>query len=191
MDIPVEIVFHNMSSSPTVEAEIRERVEKLDRLYGHLIGCRVSVELLHRRHKTGNLYDVHIDLRVPGNEIAISREPHRAREKFANPDVGVALRDAFRAAERRLVDFKRKQHGEVKVHEEDGLLAAQVSQLNPDEDHGFLLTPTGGQLYFHRNSMVNRDFDRLEVGAKVHYIETVGDTGPIANKVWRAEGERG
>jgi cold shock CspA family protein len=105
--------------------------------------------------------------------------------------VGVALRDAFRAAERRLVDFKRKQHGEVKVHEEDGLLAAQVSQLNPDEDHGFLLTPTGGQLYFHRNSMVNRDFDRLEVGAKVHYIETVGDTGPIANKVWRAEGERG
>jgi ribosome-associated translation inhibitor RaiA len=191
MDVPVEIVFHNMSSSPTVEAEIRERVEKLDRLYDHLIGCRVSVELLHRRHKTGNLYDVHIDMRVPGNQLAVTREPHRVREKFANPDVGVALRDAFRAAERRLVDFKRKQHGEVKVHEEDGLLAAQVSQLNPDEDHGFLLTPTGGQLYFHRNSMVNRDFDRLEVGAKVHYIETVGDTGPIANKVWRAEGERG
>jgi ribosome-associated translation inhibitor RaiA len=191
MDVPVEIVFHNMSSSPTVEAEIRERVEKLDRLYDHLIGCRVSVELLHRRHKTGNLYDVHIDMRVPGNELAVTREPHRAREKFANPDVGVAVRDAFRAAERRLVDFKRKQHGEVKVHEEDGLLAAQVSQLYPDEDHGFLLTPTGGQLYFHRNSMVNRDFDRLEVGAKVHYVETVGDTGPIANKVWRAEGELG
>src|SRR5436305_2369519 len=191
MDVPVEIVFHNMSSSPTVEAEIRERVEKLDRLYDHLIGCRVSVELLHRRHKTGNLYDVHIDMRVPGNELAVTREPHRAREKFANPDVGVAVRDAFRAAERRLVDFKRKQHGEVKVHEEDGLLAAQVSQLYPDEDHSFLLTPTGGQLYFHRNSMVNRDFDRLEVGAKVHYVETVGDTGPIANKVWRAEGELG
>ena len=57
--------------------------------------------------------------------------------------------------------------------------------------HAFLLTPTGGQLYFHRNSMVNRDFDRLEVGAKVHFIETVGDTGPIASKVWRAEGELG
>ncbi|HEX3536377.1 MAG TPA: HPF/RaiA family ribosome-associated protein [Stellaceae bacterium] len=191
MDVPVEIVFHNMSSSPTIETEIRERVGKLDRLYDHLIGCRVAVELLHRRHKTGNLYDVHIDMRVPGNELAISREPHRAREKFANPDLGVALRDAFRAAERRLIDFKRKQHGEVKLHEADGLLAAQVSQLYPDEDHGFLLTPTGGQLYFHRNSMMNRDFDRLEVGAKVHYVETVGDTGPIANKVWRAEGELG
>ena len=191
MDVPIEIVFHNMSSSQTVEAEIRERIEKLDRLYDHLIGCRVSVELLHRRHKTGNLYDVHIDMRVPGNELAISREPHRAREKFANPDLGVALRDAFRAAERRLVDFKRKQHGEVKLHAEDALLAAQVSQLYSDEDHGFLLTPTGGQLYFHRNSMVNRDFDRLEVGDKVHVVETVGDTGPIASKVWRAEGEPG
>lgn len=191
MDIPVEIVFHNMSSSSTIESEIRERVDKLDRMYEHVIGCRVSVELLHRRHKTGNLYDVHIDLRVPGNEIAISREPHRAREKFANPDLGVALRDSFRAAERRLIDFKRRQHGEVKLHEDDQLLAAEVAELYPDEDHGFLLMPTGGQLYFHRNSMVNRDFDRLETGDRVHYVETDGDTGPIAGKVWRAAGEPG
>jgi hypothetical protein len=36
MDTPVEIVFHNMPSSVTVESEIRDRVDKLDRLYGHL-----------------------------------------------------------------------------------------------------------------------------------------------------------
>ena len=188
MDIPVEIVFHNMSSSPTVEAEIRDRVAKLDKLYEHLVGCRVSVERLHRSHQTGNLYDVHIDMLVPGNELAVTREPHRAKEKYANPDLGVALREAFRTAERRLLDFKRRQHGEVKVH--DDFLAAQVSQLYPEEDHGFILT-AGGQLYFHRNSMVNRDFDRLQVGDKVHYIETVGDTGPIATKVWRVEGDPG
>ena len=40
MDIPVEIVFHNMPSKATVETEIRNRVDKLDRLYEHLIGCR-------------------------------------------------------------------------------------------------------------------------------------------------------
>ena len=188
MDTPVEIVFHNMPSSPAIEAEIRERVEKLDKLYEHLIGCRVSVEQLHRRHQTGNLYDVHIDMQVPGNELAVTREPHRPKEKFANPDVGVALRTAFQTAERRLLEFKRRQHGEVKVH--DDFLAAQVSQLYPDEDHGFILTP-GGQLYFHRNSLVNRDFDRLQVGDKVHYIETVGDTGPIASKVWKVEGDPG
>ena len=187
MDIPVEIVFHNMPSSPRLEAEIRSRVEKLDRLYNHLVGCRVAVELLHRRHQTGNMYDVHIEMRVPGEDIVVSHEPHHARDRFVDPDVMVALRTAFKTAERRLLDFKEKQRGDVKVHAES--FAGQITQLYPDEDHGFLLTHEGTQLYFHRNGMVNRDFDQLKVGMRVHFVETVGDTGPIASKVWRAEGE--
>ena len=186
MDVPAEIVFHNMPSSPALEAEIRDRIEKLDRLYEHLVGCRVSVEQLHRRHQTGNLYDVHIDMRVPGDEIVVSREPHRAREKFMDADAGVAVRSAFKAAERRLVDYKRKQRGEVKPH--DAFFAGRVSQLYPAEDHGFLLTHEGTQLYFHRNSLVQRDFAELKVGDRVHFVETVGDTGPIASKVWKVDG---
>jgi cold shock CspA family protein len=189
MDIPVEIAFHNTPSSSKPEAEIRERVGKLDRLYHHLIGCRISVEQLHRRHQNGNLFDVHIDMRVPGDKIVVSHEPHRAREKFADPDVGIALRNAFKTAERRLLDYKRKQRGDVKVH--DKSFAGQVTQLNPAEDHGFLETHEGTQLYFHRNGLINRDFDRLKVGDRVHFVETAGDTGPIASKVWRAEGEPG
>lgn len=189
MDIPVEIVFHNMDASAAIEREIRERVDKLDRLYPHLIGCRVAVEQLHRRHRTGNLYDVHIELRVPGEEIAITREPHRAHEKFADPDLGLAVRSAFKAGERRLLDYKRRQRGDVKVHAES--FAGQVAQLYPAEDHGFILTHEGTQLYFHRNSMMQRDFDALQVGDRVHFIETVGDTGPIAGKVWKAEGMPG
>jgi hypothetical protein len=27
------------------------------------------------------------------------------------------------------------------------------------------------------------DFDRLKVGSELHYVEDVGDTGPIATKV--------
>ena len=189
MDTPVEIVFHNMQVSPTVEAEIRDRVDKLDKLYNHLVSCRVSVELLHRRHQTGNMYDVHIEMRVPGEDIVVSHEPHHARDRFVDPDVMVTLRSAFKIAERRLVDFKEKQRGDVKVHPES--FAGQVTQLYPGEDHGFLMTHEGTQLYFHRNSLVNRDFDQLEIGVRVHFIETVGDTGPIASKVWRAEGEPG
>ncbi len=183
MDVPVEIVFHNMPTSDAVEAEIRERLDKLDRLYGHLIGARVSVEQLHRRHHTGNLYDVHIDLRVPGNEIAVSHEPHRAREKFADPDVGVAVRNAFKAAERRLKDFKARQRGDVKPH--DAAFLGQVSQLA--DDHGFILTNTGTQLYFHRNSLLEGALEKMRIGAAVHYVETVGDTGPTASKVWVEE----
>ena len=191
METPVEIVFHNMPSSPAVEAEIRERVDKLDRMYNHLIGCRVSVEHLHRRHQTGNVYEVHIELRVPGEDVIVSREPHHARERSADPDVNIALRNAFKIAERRLMEFKRRQRGDVKAHEDDAFFAGQVSQLYPDEDHGFLLTHEGTQLYFHRNSLVQRDFDDLKVGDRVHFVPAVGDTGPTASKVWRVEGAPG
>ena len=67
----------------------------------------------------------------------------------------------------------------------------RVTQLYPDEDHGFLLTHEGTQLYFHRNGLVQRDFDRLEVGDRVRFVETIGDTGPIASKVWKVEGAPG
>lgn len=189
MDTPVEIAFHDAPSSPKLEAEIRDRVGKLDRLYQHLVGCRVSVEQLHRRHHNGNMFQVHIEMRVPGDELVVTHEPHRARERFADPDVGIAVRNAFKAAERRLLDYKKKQRGDVKLH--DASFAGQVSQLYPLEDHGFLTTHEGTQLYFHRNCLVNRDFDRLKVGDRVHFVETVGDTGPIASKVWPVEGEPG
>jgi cold shock CspA family protein/ribosome-associated translation inhibitor RaiA len=191
METPVEIVFHNMPSSAAIDAEIRERVEKLDRMYNHLIGCRVSVEQLHRQHRTGNVYEVHIELRVPGEDVIVSREPHHARERYSDPDVNVALRNAFKTAERRLMEFKRKQRGDVKLHENDAFFAGQVSQLYPAEDHGFLLTHEGTQLYFHRNSLMHRDFDDLRIGDRVHFVQTVGDTGPIASKVRRAEGGPG
>ncbi|HTV88552.1 MAG TPA: HPF/RaiA family ribosome-associated protein [Stellaceae bacterium] len=189
MEVPVEIAFHNVSSSAAVEDEIRERVDKLGRLYDHLVGCRVSVEQLHRQHRTGNLYEVHVEMRVPGEELVVSREPHRAREKFADVDIGIALRNAFKAAERRLRDYKSRQRGDTKPR--DASFAGRISQLYPDGDHGFLLTHEGTQLYFHRNSLVQRDFDALKIGDRVHFIETIGDTGPIASKVWRVEGPPG
>ena len=189
MDTPLELVFHNLASSPRVEAEVQKRVDKLDRLYDHLVGCRVSVELLHRQHQTGNLFEVHIEMRVPGTVLVVSREPHRPREKYADPDLQVVLRDAFKAAERQLLEFKHRQSGEVKPHDE--AFAGQISQLYPREDHGFILTHEGTQLYFHRNSLVQGEFDRLQRGDKVHFVETVGDTGPIATKVWPVAAEPG
>jgi cold shock CspA family protein/ribosome-associated translation inhibitor RaiA len=188
METPLEIAFHNMPSSPDIEAEIRRQVGKLERRFGRLTACRVSVELLHRQHQTGNLYEVHITMRVPKGELAVSREPHRAKEKYADPDIHVSLREAFKAAARRLTEYKRKLKGEGKPHEE--AFAGQIVQISPTEDHGFILTHEGTQLYFHRNSLIKGDFDRLQRGERVHFVESDGDTGPIASKVWPA-GEPG
>jgi cold shock CspA family protein len=183
MQTPLEIAFHNLQPSESLEADIRKRVAKLEKLYDRLVGCRVSIEALHKQHRTGNIYEVHIVLMVPGYDLAVSREPHKAKERYANPNVRTSVRDAFQAAERQLKAFKAKQRGETKPH--DTLFQGQVAQLYPDKDHGFILTHTGTQLYFHRNSVMDNGFDQLRRGDPVHFVEKVGDTGPIASKVWR------
>lgn len=184
MDVPLEIRFHNLTPSVAVETAIRERVARLERLYPRLTSCRVAVEAPHRQHRKGNILSVHIDLGLPRGELAVTREPHKVRERYTHPDVYKALRDAFDAAERQLLDFKNRQRGEVKPHPE--MLTGRVSEVYTADDHGFLLTATGSTLYFHRNSVMDTPFDALKPGDSVHYLETVGDTGPIANKVWTA-----
>lgn len=59
----------------------------------------------------------------------------------------------------------------------------QVAELRAGEEFGFLMTKEGGLLYFHRNSLLLGDFDRLAQGDEVTYVEEMGDTGPIASKV--------
>jgi len=184
MQTPLEIAFHNLQTSEHLETDIRERADKLARLYDRLTACRVTVEADHRQHRTGNVYQVHIVMTVPGHELVVSREPHKAKQRYADPDIHTSIRDAFKAAERQLKEFKRKLRGEVKPH--DAMILGQVSQLYPAEDHGFILTSTGTQLYFHRNALMDGDLEALKQGMAVHYVETEGDTGPLASKVWRA-----
>ncbi|MBV8094933.1 MAG: HPF/RaiA family ribosome-associated protein [Acetobacteraceae bacterium] len=181
MDRPLDVAFHNMESSPGLEAEIREHVAKLEKRY-RLVACRVSVEALHNRHRTGNVYDVHIVLSVPGRDLAVSREPHKAKEQYANPDIHTSIRDAFRAAERQLQSWKEMLREDT-TPPSASAVTGEVAQLLPGEDHGFILTNTGTQLYFHRDSVTNGHFEKLRPGMPVHYVEEEGDAGPVATKV--------
>lgn len=112
MDAPLEIRFHNVDPSTSMETAIRERVARLDRLYPRLTRCQVAVEAPHRQHRKGNQFEVHIDLWVPSGHLAVTREPHRMNERYANPDVYTAMRDAFDAAERQLLDYKHHLNGD-------------------------------------------------------------------------------
>jgi ribosome-associated translation inhibitor RaiA/cold shock CspA family protein len=182
MQEPLEIVFHNLEPSAALEADIRERFAKLEKRYDRLVACRISVEALHKQHRTGNVYEVHIDMLVPGGELVVSKEPHKAKERYANPDVYTSVRDAFKAAERQLKRFKRQLREDLQPGEP--LFQGQVAEMHPEEDWGYLLTKEGALLYFHRNAVLDDSFDDLERGDVVHYIEAMGETGPTAVKVW-------
>jgi cold shock CspA family protein/ribosome-associated translation inhibitor RaiA len=182
MDRPLEIAFHNMDSSESLERMIREHVERLDKRFGRLIGCRVSVEALHRQHQTGNIYECHIVLSIPGRDLAVSRGPHHAKQHYANPDVRVSVREAFEAAERQLLAYKRQGRTDTTAPS-GSALAGQVTLIEPGADHGFILNSTGSQIYFHRDSVTNGRFEDLKQGQLVHYVEEEGDAGPVAMKV--------
>jgi ribosomal subunit interface protein len=182
MDESLEITFHNLDSSAALEAAIRERFAKLERLYDRVTACRVSVEALHRQHRTGNVYEVHVDILVPGAEIVASKPPQKAKERYASPDVYVSVKEAFDAAERQLKRFKRQKREDLQPG--DPLFQGQVAEMHREEDWGYLLTKEGALLYFHRNAVLDGSFEGLKRGDVVHYIEAMGETGPTAVKVW-------
>ena len=113
MDFPLDISFRNMDPSPAVETRIREKVAKLSRLYNRIIGCSVVVEAPHRHQHKGKLYRVHIDIGVPGKDLVVDRAKPLDQ---AHEDVYLAVRDAFKAAERQLEDHSRRMRGDVKSH---------------------------------------------------------------------------
>jgi cold shock CspA family protein/ribosome-associated translation inhibitor RaiA len=185
MDRPLDIAFHNTEPSAAVEADIRQQVDKLATRHAHLIGCRVSIEALHNQHRTGNVFDVHIVLSLPGRDLAVSRAPHHAKDHRARPDLHAALREAFRAAERQLASHKGRP-GQDATAPSGSALSGQVAQVLPGEDHAFILNNLGTQVYFHRDSLTRGEFEALKVGDPVHYVEAAGDAGPVATKVWPA-----
>jgi len=186
MEVQHEIAFHDGESSRPAEEEIRARVADLERIYGRLISCRVRVEQC--AVNPGNTIPpvVHIELGLPGRKhFLISHEPDHLLRKYKHPDLHHAIVEAFRLAERQLVEIKEQRNGRNKNghHDSAHQSLGQVAEVTPEQDFGFLMTKEGGLLYFHRNSLLNGDIDDLKRGDDVYYNEDVGDTGPIATKV--------
>jgi ribosomal subunit interface protein len=173
MMLPLQITVRNVSLSEAAEDNIRTRAARLDRYFDRIMSCRVVVEAPHRHHRKGLRYNVRIDMTVPGEELVIKREPHE--------DLYVAIRDAFDAAKRQLESYVRRLRREVKTHETPP--NALVSKLFPEEGYGFLETPDGREIYFHRNSVLNGGFDRIKVGTRVRFVEEQGVQGPQASTV--------
>lgn len=105
----VEVVFRDLVPLPSLEGDIRRRADKLRRWAPDLTSCRVVVEAQANRHRTGHVYTVKIDVRLPGEEMV-------AGEHHANEEIALAVQGAFDAIGRRLEDHERRRRGQVKQH---------------------------------------------------------------------------
>ncbi len=180
MQLPLQITFRHMEPSEALEARIRQRAAELEQFFERITACRVVVERLNRRHQQGNLFEVRVDLTVPGREIAIGRD---RGINHAHEDAHVAVRDAFDAARRALEDHARRRRGEAKLHAVPD--HGKIARLLSEKDCGFIVTPAGEEIYFHRNSVAGDAFDKLATGDEVRFVAQEGESpnGPQASTV--------
>ncbi|HLI63022.1 MAG TPA: HPF/RaiA family ribosome-associated protein [Terriglobales bacterium] len=171
MQRPLKITARDFTLSDAFEAEIRQKAAALDNYYHRITGCDVTVTAPIDHHRKGGPFDVRIRLTVPGKELVTNRQSEEG--------LAAAIREAFDAIRRQLEDYVREQRGQVKTHEE----AAQGRVVRLLNDFGFLETPDGREIYFHRNSVLNNAFDKLRVGMQVRFVEEEGIEGPQASTV--------
>jgi cold shock CspA family protein/ribosome-associated translation inhibitor RaiA len=178
MQIPLQVTFLHMEASPALEQRARELASRFETFSQQIIRCHVVIEAPERHQQQGGHFHVRITITVPGKEIDIRRAgpAHPSHE-----DAYVALRDAFKAARRKLQDYERGRRGDVKTHV--AMPHGHISELDVDRGFGRIETDDGRLIYFHRNSVLDASFDSLRTGAKVRFSEERGELGPQASTV--------
>lgn len=179
METPVEIDFQGVEADPRVRSAIATHVTQLEERFGRITAGRVVLKGPGGRHRTGGLFEVSIRLALPeGREVNVG---HTRQNDERYSDLPFAINDTFKRARRQLQDQVRKMQGDVKTH--DAPPVGIVVELDPLGEFGFLETPDGREIYFHRNSVLGGNFAKLAVNSHVSYSEELGDKGPQASTV--------
>lgn len=166
-----QVTLRDMPPSPVLEAHIYEKINKLNKFYKRIMACRVVLEPADKSHIQGNLYTASIDLTVPGEELVIN--------KVKDKDAYVVIRDAFRAARRKLQEYVQRHRGYVKAHEQ--IRHGKIGKIYKDLGYGFI--QADGSEYYFSPANVHAEFENLEVGMEVLFTEILGDDGPQANRI--------
>lgn len=106
MTYPIQVTFQQMDRSEALETSLRERAEKLAHFHPGINSCHVMIEPEGRHQQSGRRYNVRLDIKVKGKQIAITRH--------ADEDAFVAGREAFDAARRALEGELDSTRGFVK-----------------------------------------------------------------------------
>ena len=180
MQLPVQVSFRKVCNTPAIEDLIGVQTAKLDRVCDHIVGCKIAVEKPQKHQRSGNPFRIRISVTVPPeHELVVTRE---SSEGDLHEQLPTVIRDAFSAMRRQLRKLVEKQHGDVKNHPEQQA-GGLVVRLFREQKYGFIKSPEGEEIYFHKNSLAGDDFDRLEVGTGVQWHQEEGNNGPQASTV--------
>lgn len=105
MPIPLRLMDRGKLLPASLANHIRERTQKLAQFCPRVKECRVVVDG-PGQHQLRDRVRIRIHLTVPGSEIAVNRQ--------GGPDLSMAIRAAFDAADRQLEDYVRLTRQSVK-----------------------------------------------------------------------------
>ncbi|HWJ07067.1 MAG TPA: HPF/RaiA family ribosome-associated protein [Steroidobacteraceae bacterium] len=114
MTIPVQITFRHIETSPAVETRVRELADHLGVFSDRIQSCRVVIDSPHRHHHQGKVFNVKVQLALPGEDVVVDME---RPDRDGHEDVYVVLRDAFDAARRQLQQRMSMLRGETNLRE--------------------------------------------------------------------------
>lgn len=181
METDPQIVFEHMDSSEALRSRVLQELADLEQIYGRITSARVSMSAPPREHRKGYLYRTNIHLVLPGGrEVAVSHNPQASR---AEHDLYTSVTDAFDAARRQLKDQVRLMEGNVKTHVGGPEQIGQVIRIFPDDGYGFIVTPSGHEVFFSRKKVKHNGFGEMQIGTRVYFEEELGDKGPLATTV--------
>lgn len=166
-----QITVKDIPPSPQIMVNVEKRIKKLLQFCKRINSCRVVIESSQRHKHQGKLYNVRVDLTVPGKKQLVTTHKD-------NEDLYIAIREAFNALDRQLEEHARKRHGRMKLHAKS--VAGRIVKLFPKEGYGFIESWDGTEFYFSHTNVTYPAFTQLVIGDMVDY------TPEALNEGWQA-----
>lgn len=174
MELKVEGL--NLKVRNSWREKIEEEKERLERHHAGLVhNLRITIEQT-ASHKEGG-YEVRLIAGVPSDMAVVKRKGEAVRP---------LLVEAFDTLGLQLKELQRKRRQSHKNQEAGAAAGAGfgvIKNVSPFESYGFILSHDGREVYFHENSLKDREIDNLSEGEAVTFGETAGDKGPQASWV--------
>jgi len=96
----VEVHFHGIEKSDAVEQRVRDKVAKLQSHFERMTSCRVGIEATQRTPQKPKVYQIKIEIGMPRRKAIVVT--HDRIGSHANEELGLAIRDAFEVARRKV-----------------------------------------------------------------------------------------
>lgn len=178
MQTSLDIAFRQCTPSEQIRSEIAAQARRLEKFSARITSCHVVVSGQQARDRSAGLFQIQLRIAMPGHkDVVVDRHGHALERKHTT----VAIKGVFAAAVRQIEEAAREMRGQVKQHPVEN--HGRIAKFLAGGHCGFIETPDGREVYFHRNAVLNGAFNRLTVGSEVRFVEEDGEKGAQASTV--------